>query len=1174
MLDSISLFLEEPPLLAGAALASLLKLPFGKYDYVRLTNLQELASPRASTLPEVFQRKLTAYSKQYFEEVTEQNRLADMIRYNFSHGIQVSLRDLFRHPLLDFVPAELLPSPEASAPLFQQWPLLEGDLGLIPELKRLEEILQALLARVAEMQRQRKLEVYLQSPSDPTRAIKVQSIEFDPVREVDWRVEFQEKKELESEFTLVSFRKQPLHFYRSFAVEATEGVILVHPWRQELSLLQEKLSSVSEDLFLRDQKMPSFQLLGELEAKALLKYLRTRAIPVKITGESRTLAAQQSRMEIRLEPSGEFYIQHEARVFKQKNLVRKGWTSRTALYLQTLSKGLCYLLGVEPKDIASRQQSKRDWDLKLLKHLGILHHVFLETLFFHFEGTLSDGRTVHREDLFSLLQHDMQKILISGVGESFVRAEPLSELCSRPVLACFDEFVKNILVSAQASEAFYSEQGEVILEGVVDREFRLLLHLFLGAVPSSSEAALEFFKKAKKPLLSRIFSGDPKSDLQGVLGSLHFPTLARESALPKALERLQPLIPFGFALFLNDRPLQDLDEGDLKIDFVLRSDADARFFNWFELSPKFFLHGEEVDPESILKLGAGGVVEYDGKLFAVPKEQWPSLQRLEDFWHKLQKGKVETSKRDHEELVFKLPRHQALELLALRASGIPLRGDETWQKMCRFYDTLGTETRDLVLATSTTAELKPYQRAGVSWLLELYSLRFGALLADDMGLGKTLQALSFLDILREQGQLGQVLIVVPSSLVFNWMDEIQKFTPQLPVAVFTKDQDNRLGKRLLGKEDLVVITTYGLLLEHGNFLNQFPWNVAIFDEAQNLKNITTKRTSAARSLHCQFKIALTGTPMENHYGEFYSLMDLLVPGCLGDLEDFRRSFVNTEMVTREEIKDLKLKMKPLFLRRTKREILDQLPPKQETKVSIAFEEEQKQIYRDVALSYNNRVQETMEIQGNASIQLQMLTALLRLRQVCSDPSALPHIHYNKVPPKLETLRDSVREIVESGESALVFTQFLQTLHHTVDLLKEAGVPVFSLHGGVPVKQRQKMLSEFSQCEGGAVLVMTLKTGGVGLNLTKASYIFHLEPWWNPAVENQATDRAHRLGQNKAVQVFKYIMHESLEEKIEDLQMRKDRKFEALFSTAETETELSSGQSGLTKQDFDHLLGLR
>ncbi len=233
-----------------------------------------------------------------------------------------------------------------------------------------------------------------------------------------------------------------------------------------------------------------------------------------------------------------------------------------------------------------------------------------------------------------------------------------------------------------------------------------------------------------------------------------------------------------------------------------------------------------------------------------------------------------------------------------------------------------------------------------------------------------------------------------------------------------------------------------------------------------------------------------------------------------------------------------------------------------------------EIYRDIALSYNSQVQESILTQGEARVQLQMLTALLRLRQACSDPGALPNVRYDKVPPKLETLSDSLGEIVESGESALVFTQFLQTLEHAAKILRAAQIPVFVLHGGVPTKQRQKILADFNKIEGGAVLLMTLKTGGVGLNLTKASYVFHLEPWWNPSVENQATDRAHRLGQSKAVQVFRYIMHESLEEKIELLKVRKDKKFKSLFTTTEKEVDVESSGAGLSKEDFDLLLGLK
>jgi hypothetical protein len=1165
VLESISLFLEEPALLKGATLSSLLKEDFSKYKAIEVTKDKELMSPRLWNLPEIFRKKLTAYSEHYFNEVNKQNRMADMIRYNFSNGMQISAKEILRHPLHKKVQGDLLPQAKSPASVFAQWPLVQnGENAFVSQaLNELEEIMQALLNQVATQHRRGKITLFLQNKNAANRSLKIKSVEFDTNQEVDWRVEFVEKKELETEFKLICFRKQPLHFFDSFALEVTEGVIIVHPWMREFSLLQQTLISLDDNLVIEHRDMPSINVVGELEAKTILKYLRTRQIPVKISGESRTLGAHQSQTEIHLDETGGFYVQHEARVHGQKNLVRKGWTTKAGVYLETLSQGLPFLLGSEAKDIASRSRGKRDWDMKLLKHLGILQYLFLEVLSLHFDHALTDGTVVQKDELFLALHEKIQTLLVSGAGSTFVRDVPLTELCSKSALACFEDFVSVTYKTFAASEAFYSEQGEVIMEGVVEREFRLIYELLRKVTLSTNG---EVFKKSRTAFLAKVSSGD----------SFHFPTgdSQQVSSLHGSLESLQTLIPYGFKIYYKDQPLQELGEDEFHVDFLLQTDGDQRNFNWFELNPKFFLRGEEVDPDKFLSLGGGGVVEYDGKLFLVPQKQLPSLRRLENFWQRLQKGKKESTKKKNGDKVYQLPRSQTLELLALRASGVGIRGDVEWDRLCDFYDNLGSASRDLKLPPSMKAELKPYQVRGVQWLQDLYSLRLGALLADDMGLGKTLQTLTFLDDLRFKNELGQALIVVPSSLIFNWQQEAEKFTPELELTVFTNKDYPKIGRRLEAKEEMVVITTYGLLMEHEAFMNQYKWKVLIFDEAQNLKNITTKRTSAARSLTAQFKVCLTGTPMENHYGEFYSLVDILVPGSLGKIDDFRRQFVNTEMVTREEMDDLKLKIKPLLLRRTKKEILDQLPEKQETKVSIAFEEQQREIYRDIALSYNQRVQETMAAQGEASVQLQMLTALLRLRQACSDPAALPNVKYDRVPPKLETLLDSLTEIVESGESALVFTQFLQTLEHTAQILRKVNIPVFVLHGGVPTKQRQKVLADFNNCPGGAVLVMTLKTGGVGLNLTKASYVFHLEPWWNPSVENQATDRAHRLGQNKAVQVFRYIMHESLEEKIELLKERKEKKFQSLFSSTEKDPEVGTGGTALTKQDFDLLLGLK
>jgi hypothetical protein len=1165
-LDSISLYINEFPLFQGKNLSALLKQEVFRYKPRDISKDKEVNSHLLFDLPEVFRRKLTAYSEHYFNEINKQNRLADIVNYNFSNGMQLSAREILRHPLHKKVPLDLLPQSKNDLTALSKWPLIQSiDNSFVSQaVLELEEIIQALLGRIAAHHRQGKMTVYLQGQPSATMAMKISSLEFDPSQELDWRVEFLERKELETEFKLVSFRKEPLTFYNSFAVEPKSGTVIVHPWHQEFNLLQEKLSQLPEPVQIRVPDMPTLNVFGEFPTKTVLNYLRNRFIAVKINGESRTLAENQSVTEVRIAENGTFFIQHEARVIGQKNLVRKGWSSKSALLFQTLSQGLSFILKTDPKELAARTLTKREWDLKLLKNLGILQYIVLETLSVHFTGATTDGRVVEKENLFAILQSRIHQLLISGPGGSFLRGSSLPELCSAPVLKCFEDYIAQVFKSIKSSESFYSENGEVIMEGVVERECRVIFELLKHMALVTGG---EVFKRSRSSLLPRVSNNE---------NEFFFPTgnAQKPTNLQESLESLQTLVPHGFKLYYKDQPLQELGEDEFHVDFILETDREQKMFNWFELNPKFFLRGEEVNPDQILNLGGGGVVEYSGKFYIVPQKQMPSLKRLERFWQRLQNGKVQTQTKKNGEKIYMLPRHQTLELLSLRASGVALRGDHEWKKLCDFYDNLGSSTPSVEIPSSVKAVLKPYQVLGVQWLRDLYELRLGALLADDMGLGKTLQTLAFLEILREKGELGQVLVVVPSSLIFNWQQEIEKFTPCLPYMVFNGKNGDALSKKVGKGDSTLVITTYGLLMEHGDFLSQYKFRVAIFDEAQNLKNITTKRTSSARALTAQFKICLTGTPMENHYGEFYSLVDLLVPGSMGPLTDFRRQFVNTDMITVEEMRDLKLKIKPLLLRRNKKEILAELPDKQETKISIAFEEKQKEIYRDIALSYNQRVKETIETEENANVQLQMLTALLRLRQACSDPGALPNVKYTNVPPKLTTLLESVSEIVESGESALVFTQFLQTLEHTAEILRNANIPVFVLHGAVPTKQRQKVLADFNATQGGAVLIMTLKTGGVGLNLTKASYVFHLEPWWNPAVENQATDRAHRLGQTKAVQVFRYIMHESLEEKIELLKDRKDKKFFALLDSAEKINDLQTTGNALTKEDFDLLLGIK
>lgn len=1173
MLESVTIICDERPSIGGQWLEQLFNHDMGRYRLQDLSKDRDSLAPHLWNMPEVFRRNLVAYAGHYQNEVSEQKRIAGILRYNFSNGMQLSAQDILRHPTQKFVPSDVLPAPHTQTNLLHSWPLLKDSGFVSQNLRELADIMQLVLVKMADLVNRHELKLYLEN-SISTEGVLVRRVEFVPQNDLHWRVEFKEDGALEAEFKLLSYNKEKVHFFETMAFAPESKTLYVFPWGQEFSYYTAKARSLEpqSELDLSAFEVPTLNMRGELQVKSFLRVLRKKNFKVELLGETFVLDRDHSVTEVHLDKQGFFQVFQQARIPGHKDLHRRGWSSRVVLFMRALSEGLTYLHSADAKEIAGRSRSKRDWDLRLLKHLGVLQYLTFETLHHYFYDELSDGLRVDDTEIFTHLQEKVRSLLVAGSTDFMVRDQSLADLCSKSVLVLFEDYISRLLKSLSGAEAYYFEHGEIILEGVHEREFRLLYELLRQ---SAVQSGGDVFKKARSPFLARHWTGELAVDPQLIGGSFHFSLSKKdELSLHDSIESLQGLIPHGYVLYFNEQKLQEISEDDFRVEFFIHSEMEGRNLNWFELNPKFFLNGQEIDPQQMGSFGGSGVIEYEGKLFLVPQKQMPSMRRLENFWKKLQKGKKEASKKRLGESYYHLPKHQVLELLALRASGVGIRGDEEWRKLCDFYDNMGKESQSFAVPPSVTAELKAYQLTGVKWLHDLYNLKLGALLADDMGLGKTLQTLAFLEMLRVRGELGQVLIVVPSSLIYNWQQEIEKFTPQLPLQIFTSKEVEVVGRQLESKKEGLIITTYGLLMEHEDFLNQYTYQVLIFDEAQNLKNISTKRTGAARSLNARFKICLTGTPMENHYGEFYSLVDLLVPGSLGRLEEFKRQFVNTEIVAKSEVADLKLKIKPLLMRRTKKEILDQLPEKQEKKVSIAFEERQMEIYRDIALAYNHRVQESIETQGSAQVQLQMLTALLRLRQACSDPGALPNVKYEKTPPKLEALMESVQEIVEAGESALVFTQFIQTLERTVALLKAAQIPVFVLHGGVSSKQRQKTLADFNNMEGGAVLVMTLKTGGVGLNLTKASYVFHLEPWWNPSVENQATDRAHRLGQKKAVQVFRYIMHESLEEKIELLKSRKDLKFQSLFSNTESAQDLDSASGALTKEDFDLLLGLR
>ncbi len=1170
-LVSISMVVETLDLDSQEALYQ--NLPLENKTFSLLVPPDE-AEPAAGLwgLPQAFRGNLNKETT-YWADVRLQENIAGILRYNFSDGAQVSSRDILRHPYKNVIAKDLLPSPARKETFEVLWPLLPQDNQRFysRDLLDVEVVMQELLSRILRRSNKGDIEFLIQDLKDLERAFVVRKVSLEAESDFQWDVEFSGQDD-QLKMTAVLNSKQSsekYRFYDTFALNDENHFVSGYGFRREFTLLEQLYTKTLQ--LPRPNKFSHQSVDGIIDVNRLMKHLRSRPFSVNVRGGFHDKGKADSFIDLHHQENGGFKIVRKFSLGNGKEYAQNSFSSKPVLLLRTLNEGIGFLLNAEVKNFASTSFKTREWDLKILKHLGVLQYLTLESMALHFDGRLTDGTAASIENLIPALSEKIQSLLVTGEGQTFNKEIALNDLCSKGTLAIFSDYVLKVQKMLSEKESVYVPEGEYIFSGSVEREFRVIYEILKYMAVSTQGTA---FKRSRTGLLSKVWDGDVKTDPLLEQANFFYPSWGKEEATAnQTLGLMQPLMDYGVNLYVRGHKLEELGSGEFKVDFQIVSKLDEGMLNWFELNPRFFLQGQEIDAQQLKSFG-GGVVEYDGKFYLVPRKEIPSLRRLEFFWKKLQGHKKEGHKKAWSDKYYQLPKHQALELLALRASGYVFQGDDEWKKICAFYDGLGGRTDLVAVPKTVKADLKNYQHEGMQWLLDLYTLRLGALLADDMGLGKTLQALAFLDHLRVQEQLGQVLVVVPSSLVYNWEAEIQKFTPDLPLDIFASRDQDRVGKKLETKQPLILVTTYGLLMENSEFFAQYNWNVLIFDEAQNLKNIAAKRTSAARMLNARFKICLTGTPLENHYGEFYSLLDLIVPGSLGKYDDFRRNFVNTDVVLLEDVEDLKLKVKPLVLRRSKKEILNQLPEKQETKVPIAFEEKQKRIYRDIALAYNERIQNSIKEVGEARSQLQMLTALLRLRQACSDPSALPDVKYDRVPPKLEAMIDSLQEIIESGESALVFTQFLPTLERTEGILRGLGIPVFTLHGAIPTKQRQKVLKEFNETEGGAVLVMTLKTGGVGLNLTKASYVFHLEPWWNPSVENQATDRAHRLGQKKAVQVFRYIMHESLEEKMELLKERKNRKFDSLFSDAEKALDLEGVSGTLSKDDFDFLLGLK
>jgi SNF2 family DNA or RNA helicase len=464
-----------------------------------------------------------------------------------------------------------------------------------------------------------------------------------------------------------------------------------------------------------------------------------------------------------------------------------------------------------------------------------------------------------------------------------------------------------------------------------------------------------------------------------------------------------------------------------------------------------------------------------------------------------------------------------------------------------------------------TATLRPYQLQGLAWLQHLRAHGLGGFLADDMGLGKTAQTIAHIAIEHEEGRLERpALIVVPTSLVSNWASELAKFAPHLRVEVL-HGLDRHVRRAGVASVQ-VVITTYTVLTRDIELMRPLPWHIVVLDEAQVIKSPNAKATKAVCQLETRHRLCLSGTPIENNLQELWSEFAFLMPGLLGDRKGFAKRFRTPIEKNNDAVRRLQLarRIRPFLLRRTKAEVATDLPPKHIILRRINLAADQRDLYETIRGTLYEKVRERLAELGAAQGRIVVLEALLKLRQVCCHPGLLKLHSLSQVETssKLDDLLDMIREMVPEGRRILLFSQFTSMLDLIKPRLDEAGIGYVELRGDT--RNRAEPVRAFESGEVPLFLI-SLKAGGRGLNLTSADTVIHYDPWWNPAAEDQASDRAHRIGQTKSVFVYKLIAADTVEDRIVELQQRK-------ADLANIALSEESGLPGLEVDDVEFLFG--
>ena len=575
--------------------------------------------------------------------------------------------------------------------------------------------------------------------------------------------------------------------------------------------------------------------------------------------------------------------------------------------------------------------------------------------------------------------------------------------------------------------------------------------------------------------------------------------------------------------------------------------------DWFELDGGVDYEGQRVSLPDLLAAARRGepMIELgDGSMGMLPEEWLKRYGMLADLATGSENGCLQFSQ------------SQAGMLDALLAAQPEIQIDAAFEKVRQNL----RQFEGIVALDSPPGfhgELRPYQREGLGWLDYLQRFGFGGILADDMGLGKTIQVLALLQKRRARRQAkGPSLAVVPRSLVFNWIQEAAKFTPRLKVLDYTGPGRHALREEFADHD--LIVTTYGTVRTDIAELTPIEFDYAILDEAQAIKNAESQSAKAARLLRSKHRLAMSGTPIENHIGELWSIFEFLNPGMLGSDTVFKRyASVSGAALEDEDRATLAKALRPFILRRTKQQVVEDLPEKTEQTLYCDMEADQRRIYDELRVHYRDALLRKDTAELNRS-KIEVLEALLRLRQAACHPSLINPELGTDGSAKLDMLLPSISEIVEEGHKILVFSQFTSFLAIVRERLEQENIVYEYLDGRT--RNRAAKVERFQTDPDCPIFLISLKAGGLGLNLTAAEYVYLLDPWWNPAVEAQAIDRSHRIGQTQHVFAYRLICRDTVEEKILELQQKKRDLADAILN-ADNKGVIQN----LTREDLEFLL---